>query len=243
MASRHDRESADQLHQLEARLGNAGRGGIHSRALAAINGYLDRLAPANSEIVSLRPIRAIGGTPAEVAVVWKGRSQFPDTGFLLWQAHRTLSPDRGLFGSYRRWWLADNWRFDADHRRSFIGLPGQEQRHDDVAGQAFFFTVGDATGDGEPDVLVQFNTEGSASCADWRLLSTDHDIVESILTRSTCDGGVSIADGMVRIKRAVHGPGCSIHGCGDYHRTLLRRAGDHWVVADRSIVGKPYADH
>jgi hypothetical protein len=173
--------------------------------------------------------------------VWEAHGQFPDTGFSLWKARNTFGQGHSTYDAYRHWQLAYNWRFDAARRVAFVGVPGNEHRDSSAVGESFQFKVGDATGDGGPDVLVAFETGGSGGCADWQLLSTHSGTVRRVLSRSTCDGGVSIDHGLIQIKRAVHGTGCSIHGCGDFHRVLLRHTASSWVVVRRGIVGKPYA--
>jgi hypothetical protein len=122
---------------------------------------LDRFAPDNARIVALQPVRAGGMTPPEVAIVWEPHGQFPDTGFSLWKARNTFGQGHSTYDAYRHWQLAYNWRFDAARRVAFVGVPGNEHRDSSAVGESFQFKVGDATGDGGPDVLVAFETGGS----------------------------------------------------------------------------------
>jgi hypothetical protein len=251
-ALRHQLASGDQarqqtLRQLQRarrRLANPPRGPI-PRHLSYLQRGLSSFVPRGTDLEQLKRVPALGGARREVAVAWQAHpprdGSMPAAGFLLWQA----TPPQPVLANqpYRApatWRVIYDWHTVRDGYRTYDGPPGHQHVERELGVLDFSFAAGDVTGDGHPDVLVSGYTGGSGACATWRVLSVVAGSATSILHRSTCDGGLALRDGLLDVRTSVYHPGCSIHGCGDFHRTMLRWTGSGWSVVSRAIVGKPF---
>ena len=95
--------------------------------------------------------------------------------------------------------------------------------------------TGDFTADGQPDVLVFDDTDGSGACGVYRALVTAAGSVRQVQARLLCedqgsihlrDGGLSVSVGVRRAPK----PRYWVHCCYLFvRRTLLRWDGSHWV--------------
>jgi hypothetical protein len=97
-------------------------------------------------------------------------------------------------------------------------------------------SIGDLTGDGSPDALVNEVTGGSGSCGTWRVVELSSGT--QAWRRSLCDAQIagSVHPVGLEISEAVYGPG-DAHCCPSAIRTtVLTYAGDgRWTVASKTV--------
>lgn len=98
-----------------------------------------------------------------------------------------------------------------------VGPPGAltEDRYDGWVEGAGVADVGDATGDGLPDLALQEQGSGTGGCGKVRLLQNLDGAVRQTFESFDCDHKISIEKGRLLYATATHPKGCDyIHGCG-----------------------------
>jgi hypothetical protein len=101
--------------------------------------------------------------------------------------------------------------------------------------------LGDATGDGEPDVLAFDGTGGTGDCGAWRVLQPVDGAIANVYPPGTCDTSVVVATDPVGLTatKAVFRSG-DAHCCPSAFRiTRLSWDGSAFVVTDRSVSPAP----
>lgn len=90
--------------------------------------------------------------------------------------------------------------------------------------------VGDATGDGLPDLALQESGTGSGGCGKVRFLENLDGALRETFQSFDCDHSIAITKGRLVYGTAARPKGCNaIHGCGT-RRTWLRWTGSSWVT-------------
>lgn len=112
------------------------------------------------------------------------------------------------------------------------GPPGAEteDRYDGWIQWVELTDVGDATGDGLPDVALQERSSGSGGCGKVRFLENLDGALRETFRRFGCDHGLGIRRGRLVYATAAHPEGCEqIHGCGR-KGAWMRWTGMSWVT-------------
>lgn len=135
---------------------------------------VERLAPAGAEVVS----RPIGGG---VFVEWERRVRDgtgtlrDQRGWIVWRAPR---------GGTRQWRLAWARRFGPDAHP--------------------YARVGDVTGDGRPELLVTYHTQGTGICGTRRVLTLARTGIRQLFRRSMCDGEIHAQGGRLVLTESAY---------------------------------------
>jgi hypothetical protein len=102
----------------------------------------------------------------------------------------------------------------------------------------FEVTTGDISGDGRPEVLVFFDTDGSAGSGTYHLFAnTGYQLRQPLMQKLSMDQGtVSITRGALRISQGLEYRGPGIHCCFRKVRiTLLRWTGHRLVTTQQTV--------
>jgi hypothetical protein len=196
-----------------------------------------QFAPTDASIIDFLGLPGRGDIPPQVIISWRraGVDVYPprDGGVFVWQARP--NPHRHYWADPRFIWRVVYEDYLRGSSVSRIGRPGELQEGTS-GNELVTFTSDDVTGDRYPDFLTFDATDGSGGCGAWRVLTNDGARIVSIFRRYTCDTGMRVSGGELRIAASVYKSSDS-HCCPSFTRfTNLRWTGRGWVVVQRKLV-------
>jgi hypothetical protein len=236
-----------------------------------VRGYLEPIAsaltPADARLLHIFRVKESADVPPQIVTEWvRGPgvdSSGPhwhrrEGGVLIWQRVRRegiATTWRVVFGVH--WDVRRHLRViekDNEGNPVTVETPGvlvrvgpptheTKDRIGSITGRIFGVQTVDVTEDGHEDVLVTHGFEGTAQSAVYRVISSDRKGTREIFRRQVNEGVLKPVPNGLRIKKAVFGPGCGIHGCEDrFRKTNLRWTGRDWErVSSRVRATSPYA--
>lgn len=171
----------------------------------------EALAPADAVVTNVVRLPPAGDAAEQIVLTWtRGGEPFRrEHGLVIWEASTGRPPWRAVAG------------FHDPIRQEVLGIRLQ---------------AGDLTGDGHMDVLSFEETGGSGACGRWRVFATWRGAVRELFRRETCDAGILLSEGALKVASAVYEPG-DAHCCPSFtRRTTLQWNGEKWARVDVELV-------
>lgn len=162
--------------------------------------------------------------PAQLVVTWDRAHLTRDRTAATWQR-------RGVAV-----WQLDRGNFATWHRVYTYEVPITN-----VTGvEGFGIHLGDISGDGRPEVMIVFDTDGSAGGADYHVFANVGQVFRQVLMRrlSMDEGTISFSNGALLMREGIDHRGQGIHCCYRRVRETWLRLDGHRLATVRSVIRK-----
>jgi hypothetical protein len=164
-----------------------------------------------------------------VVVQWRDEGGFSRWGVHVWRISSASSIPAD--------WRATQWdliyAIDPHETSVAIGPPESQVVEDSDNRLTQVLDIGDLTGDGLRDLVVQGWNGGTGGCGVSRVLENGSEALREIFRRDDCELLLEASRGNLKLTDAIYPKGCSqAHGCGRL-TTLLHWDGSSWTQVAR----------